>query len=126
MLFRSLALFGHAAPSHVRAALRLEQSSVVIGHAVCFEATVTNEGQASVTAAVDYAIRFANAAGALTRRKVFKLAERRLEPGAAASITKRHPMRPVSIRALFPGAHVLELQVNGVVLAEVPFTLAAP
>jgi hypothetical protein len=74
------------------------------------------EGPAA-TVEIDICVHYANAQGALSRRKVFKFAKRDLAAGEAVTITRRVAFTPVSIRAIYPGTHRLELQVNGRIAA---------
>ena len=55
--------------------------------------------------------------------KVFKWTKTRLPARGTTTLTKRHPMKVTTIRALYPGVHRVELQVNGVRVAEASFRL---
>jgi 3-methyladenine DNA glycosylase AlkC len=66
---------------------------------------------------VDLRVHYPDRTGALTRKATFKLARRSLAAGEEAAVTRRFAFRPVSIRAIHPGAHRLEIQVNGRILA---------
>jgi hypothetical protein len=45
--------------------------------------------------------------------KVFKLTRKELAPGETITITRQHSFEPVSTRRYYPGAHAVEIQVNG-------------
>lgn len=119
----ALALLGHGAPTGLVATLQLQEARVTIGSTLTFHATLSNPGAEPARAVLDYAVRYANAQGEQSRRKVFKWSERALAPGESLTLTRRQPMRPVSIRPLYPGEHTLELQVSGQVLARATFQL---
>ena len=72
--------------------------------------------------AVDYVVHYVRKNGK-TSEKVFKWTTTRLPAGGAASFEKRHPMRKTTVRVLYPGRHRVELQVNGVRVAEASFRL---
>jgi 3-methyladenine DNA glycosylase AlkC len=102
-----------------------------VGEAITIEFTLTAEGgrpldttpsagpsraPEGVPVMVDYAIHHA---GASSRRspKVFKLKKTTLEPGVATRFSREHRIREVSVRRIHPGPHLIEVQVNGKVLA---------
>ena len=66
---------------------------------------------------VDYAIHHAGATGRRSA-KVFKLKRTVLEPGIETAFRREHRIREVSVRRIHPGPHLMEIQVNGKVLAE--------
>ena len=65
---------------------------------------------------VDYRVHHA---GAVSTRspKVFKLKRTVLEPGVETGFRREHRIREVSVRRIHPGPHLIELQVNGKILA---------
>ena len=69
---------------------------------------------------VDYAVGLVGRKG--RRRKVFKWSTRQVRPGRVV-LERRHPMRPVSVRRLYPGEHTVELQINGRSFGTRPFQL---
>ncbi len=90
-------------------------AEIRIGEAVTIEFTLTAEAE-EVPVMVDYAIHHA---GVSARRspKVFKLKKTTLEPGVGARFIREHRIREVSVRRIHPGPHLIEVQVNGKVLA---------
>ncbi len=73
--------------------------------------------------AIDYAVHHVKAGGHTTP-KVFKGWVIDLAPGAQRQLVKRHAMRLVTTRRYHPGAHVVDVRINGQVLAEAGFVLA--
>jgi hypothetical protein len=100
------------------AAVRLDEFTVTprrvaIGGEVTIDLTLVADTATRVV--VDYVVHHAGAQRARAP-KVFKLTTRTVEPGAPQRIVKRHAFREVSVRRLYPGAHRVEVQVNGRVL----------
>jgi hypothetical protein len=55
--------------------------------------------------------------------KVFKWKSLKIPAKGSVSLEKRHSMKLTTIRALYPGEHRVEVQVNGVRLADARFVL---
>ena len=47
-----------------------------------------------------------------------------LPPRGTLTLHKRHPINPVTTRRYHPGAHAIDVQVNGAVVASAPFMLS--
>ena len=88
--------------------------SVRSGEEVLIEFDLTAAGRTPVM--VDYRIHHAGAAGRRSP-KVFKLKRAVLEPGVPVSFRREHAIREVSVRRIHPGPHLIEVQVNGRILA---------
>ena len=112
----ALALLGYdpAAPVSL-ADLTVTPGRVEVGGTVEIAFTLA-AADSPVPAMVDYRVHHAGARG--TRApKVFKLTTRTLQPGQPVRFTRRHAFREVSVRRIHPGPHLVEIQVNGRVLA---------
>jgi hypothetical protein len=73
---------------------------------------------------VDYVIHFRNKAGELKGEKVFKISQLKLAKGTPVRVVKRHPLRAkMTTRTLYPGRHLVEIQVNGRRLAKKAFRI---
>lgn len=97
---------------------------VAMGDALEFSFDLVAEEAAEVI--VDYVVTFQGKAGGLSGRKVFKLKSLSLHPGERVRVSKRHPMRAgMTTRQLHPGAHEVQLQINGADHGTWPFTLEA-
>lgn len=91
-----------------------------IGGALEFEVVIAGAGEAPVL--VDYIIHFQRPGGK-TSAKVHKL-KQALVKGGALTLRKRHRLKgDATTYRLVPGAHLLQVQVNGRVRAEVEFDL---
>lgn len=120
---RALAAFGVKADTRVlvkRFVVRTPQ--VVIGEALNFECELCAESDETVI--VDYVIYFQNKAGELKNKKVFKLKQTTLKANECVVLSKNHMFRAgMTTRALYPGLHAVEIQVNGAILARETFRL---
>lgn len=101
---------------------RLAASTVTLGGDLRFDATVVNHGRNPARVAIDYVLWFQKANGTLAP-KVFKLTIRTLAPDEKLDLTKRHSFRPITTRVHYPGAHAIELQINGTRFHRTPFTV---
>ena len=111
------------------AAITAEGLSVVpttarIGHSTTFDFVVRSRARAPVPIACGYVIEFARPNGRVSR-KLFTLGTISLAPEDPVAFRRRYLFRPLSTRAYHPGAHAVEVLVNGVVEARVEFTLEA-
>lgn len=79
----------------------------------------SDEAQALV---VDYVVHFVKANGR-TAPKVFKLRNINLPGRQVVHLRKQHALKPITTRRYYPGAHRVEIQVNGRVLADATFEL---
>lgn len=104
-------------------AFSADPAALPIGGSVSVTCTIVTPGPREARAEIDLRVHYANAAGALTRRATFRFARRALSPGTPETITRSIAFRPVSIRALHPGRHLLELQVNGSIVADLAIDL---
>lgn len=76
------------------------------------------EASSDVETIIDYVIHFQTKLGKCTSKKVFKLTKVRLKKNEPTRITKNHMLREkMTTRILYPGEHMLEIQVNGAVHA---------
>ena len=117
---RALALFGFETGHNDEVgvdAFHATPRRVPIGASATLGATFRHDGDESAKLRVDFAL-IAPGAKQGTTRKVFRWAERRLDPGETCSLTTTHAFVPRSIRPVRPGAHRFELLVNGVVRGE--------
>jgi 3-methyladenine DNA glycosylase AlkC len=74
---------------------------------------------------IDYAVHHRRHNGE-TSPKVFKGWTTTLPARGALSLTRRHSMKSVTTRRYYAGMHIIEIQVNGAVVATVPFLLTTP
>lgn len=118
----SLELLGHVAPAvHVRR-FTLLTPSVQLGSAVAFELELELQGDTDQDLVFDLVLHLRGARGQL-RPKVIKWTRRQVKAGATVKLSRRQPIRPVTVRSYYPGAHRIEVQINGAVVAGADFEL---
>lgn len=120
----SLAMLGYDPNAAVEAIVQPEETVVRIGGELRFHVELT--APVATPVLVDYVIWFNKAGGAQTA-KVFKLKQVVLRPNEPMFLRKAHKLKgDATTFRLHPGAHRLGVQVNGVVISEVPFSLLPP
>lgn len=100
----------------------LDAQTVEFGGAIGFTVTIRNAGADPARLAVDYVMHHQKANGSLTG-KTFKLSTVTLAPGETVQLARTHSFRAITTRRYHPGAHALEVQVNGVASGRAEFTL---
>ena len=85
---------------------------VSVGEALEFSFDVVSTSTKSQRILVDYHLYFNKASGAQSP-KTFKIAKSTIGSGQTLSFTKRQPLRPMTTRTLYPGTHLIEIQING-------------
>jgi hypothetical protein len=122
----ALALLGydHAAEVIVES-FTVSTPVVALGETLGFEVVLSHAGETPLPVVVDFAVHLVRADGARSP-KVFKLTTTTLAPHESRAITKRHPIKPVTVRRYYPGAHALDLLVNGRTMATASFELTLP
>lgn len=122
---KALANFGFAPLDDVTATLTLESQQIDFPGELEFEILLSNTGKDMRTVLVDYAIHHQKKDGSLSP-KVFKGKSLQLKPDESVTIAKCHAFRPITTRVYHPGAHRLEIMVNGTSAASADFDLAMP
>jgi len=100
----------------------LDTEAVAFGGTVGFTVDIRNAGDAPARLAVDYVMHHQKANGSLTG-KTFKLTTVTLAPGERVELSRTHSFRAITTRRYHPGAHALEVQVNGVASGRAEFLL---
>lgn len=118
----ALELLGFAPSPDVVADLVLDATTVRVGDTLGFTAELRNDGPAAARVIVDYVVHHRKANGSQTT-KVFKLTTADLAPGGSLRLARRHSFKIITTRRYHPGAHAIELQVNGVAAGRVDFDL---
>ena len=120
----TLAAFGFA-PVAVTAVLRLAPDPLTLGETLQIAVDLSSEADTEQRLLLDLAVKFRKANGTLSP-KVFKWTEATLPARGRATLAKALPLRPVTTRRHYPGAHAVTLLVNGVEAAEAAFDLRLP
>ncbi|MBN2305411.1 MAG: DNA alkylation repair protein [Anaerolineae bacterium] len=100
--------------------LAIDPDPVALENSVTISFEVESQGDTDQDLIIDYVMHFMKANGQLSP-KVFKLRKYTLAPGETVPMRKQHSFKTVSTRKHYPGAHAVEIQVNGMILARVEF-----
>ena len=117
----ALAVLGYAECDIVVASFSVSPTQAQTGDSVQLTAEFgSNADQALL---IDYRVHHQRANGS-TSAKVFKWTKRRCKQGEAVTLRKAHSLKVVTTRRYYAGAHVVELLVNGDVVAQTQFELS--
>jgi hypothetical protein len=105
-----------------QAVLSLSTDHAAVGEDIGLHLRLHSTAGQAQPLVVDYAVHHVRANGS-TRPKVFKGWTLTLGPGEERTLEKRHSLRPVTTRRLYPGPHRIELRVNGLTCASATFEL---
>lgn len=115
----ALSVVGYRPPKTLEATLRCIPKRVALGSSVTLEAELDTGHSRAQPMLVDYVVHYVRKKG--TSEKVFKWTTTELSARGSLSLTKKHAMKATTIRALYPGEHRVELQVNGARVAASKF-----
>ncbi len=118
----ALAIVGYGPPKKLKAQLSASPKSVKIGESVELQVDLISGHGRSQSLLVDYAVHYVRKNGS-ANAKVFKWKSIEILPDSSQTLKKKHSLKTTTIRALYPGEHVVELQVNGQRLASTKFKL---
>ena len=117
----ALSLLGYKAKAKISISkFKILTKTVSIGNALEFSFNITALEDENLM--IDYILYFQTKNGKLSA-KVFKIKKASLKKDAAQTITKKHPLKIMSTKKLYPGLHKVALQINGKIYAEGEFTL---
>ncbi len=118
----ALAMLGYVQNPPIKVKdVTLKNASVEVGEALEFEVEVL--ALDDVMLMVDYVVHFQTKAGKLNP-KVHKLKKLKLEKDEKIVLKKKHPFRAkMTTRTLYTGEHLLEVQINGGIVAKDRFNL---
>jgi hypothetical protein len=96
---------------------------LVLGDTLALSLELESAGARPQRLVIDFAVHHVKASGA-TSPKVFKGWAIELAGGERRRLTRRLPVRPVTTRRHHAGRHVVDVRINGRVVAEAAFELA--
>jgi 3-methyladenine DNA glycosylase AlkC len=102
----------------------LSSDKLSLGESLTFSFALQSTSQKPQSLALNYAIHFMKARGK-TKPKVFRLPNKRLEPGERLTIEKVHKFLNYKNQSFYSGEHYLELIINGVSYHKTAFGLRA-
>jgi len=120
----TLAAWGLGEPLQGQVSLVLDRAQASIGDTLALEVRLSSASTQPQTLVVDYAVHHVRAGGG-SSPKVFKGWTLTLAPRETRVLDKRHSLRPVTTRRLYPGTHRVELRINGQTVADAAFDLRA-
>ena len=120
----TLAAWGLASGLSGQASLTLSASHASVGDSLGLCVTLRSTARKPQPLEIDYAVHHVRANGS-TSPKVFKGWKLTLAAGEERVLEKRHSLKPVTTRTLYPGLHRIEVLINGKALAEATFDLLA-
>jgi 3-methyladenine DNA glycosylase AlkC len=118
----TLAAWGLGSGLQGEATLALTAKRAAVGGEIGLRVQLRSSARQPQSLVVDYAVHHVRANGSASP-KVFKGWKLTLAPGEERTLEKRHSLKPVTTRTLYPGTHLIDLRVNGVALAEAAFEL---
>ncbi len=118
----ALDLLGHGSTNISLTSFVIDTPKVKIGEALTFSCVLQSTDKVPQDFVVDYIIDFKKANGSHAQ-KVHKLKVVRLVPKGTVTLQKKHPLRVMTTRTLYPGEHKVTLQVNGKVFDTHSFLL---
>lgn len=102
--------------------IRLTNEQVKINTDLEFTTTITSQKKERLL--IDYVIYFQSKSGTLTNSKVFKLKQCEIEKDNCLVVTKKHKLRGnMTTRTIYPGKHLIEIQINGKKMQKKEFTV---
>ena len=119
-----LAAWGVGAAFCGRVALAVAPAALAMGDVLAITLDLQSTASTPQRLAIDYAVHHVKAGGHTTP-KVFKGWVIELAPGAHRQLVKRHAIKVITTRRYHPGAHAVDVRINGQVLAEAGFMLLA-
>ncbi len=120
---RALAVVGAGEPAQVKVtSFAVTPRLITLGEALTISSHFHSTGRAAQRLVVDYVIHYVKQSGAASE-KVFKWKELDLAPGEKVILAKRQSIRDFTTRKHHPGAHRVELMINGERFAESAFDL---
>lgn len=120
---RAMSLFGYGAPDNAQVSKLSVDDNVRVGERLSFSFTVKSKKGPLGRIRIEYAIHFLLKNGSSTR-KVFKVSEGDVTTNTK-QVEKSHSFKLISTRVYYPGAHKLEIIINGVGMKTAAFTVSA-
>ena len=114
---KALKLLGFKAVNVDVRNFKISPETLQLGEDVTLEFNIHNQEKEKANLHIDYIIYFKKANGSNTP-KVFKLTTIKLEPGQKETLSKAHEIYAITTRKYYPGKQIVEIQVNGKVMAK--------
>lgn len=118
----ALKLFGFGGKPMAAAAFTVSPSEIILGNTITLTLNLRSTSVKPQQLAIDYILHYARASDR-TSAKVFKWTELNLPARGDLTIQKRQTIRDFSTRKHHQGIHKVEVQINGIRMAESSFHL---
>ena len=118
----ALVLVGYTKPKIVVSRIKTTTKKVVIGDNFEFSFHITSTAKKPQDLLIDYIMYFQKKNGELGP-KTFKIKKITIDGGESILVNKKHGMKSMSTKTLYPGTHKAELQINGERFDSVSFEL---
>jgi len=120
-----LRVFGYTSAKIQRAVLEVKTPELIFGHVLEFTLSVASDCGHDQPLMIDYIIHHQKANGK-TLPKIFKWRTKTLEANKLLTVTKKHAIKKITTRKYYPGAHRLEVVINGTSVGIADFNLLMP
>jgi 3-methyladenine DNA glycosylase AlkC len=118
----TLTALGYAPTAKVKLArFSLSPSTLTFGNALTLKVEIKSTSRAPQKIVLDYVVHHRKKNG--SSAKVFKWKGFTIAPGESIRLEKKHAIRRITTRVYYPGAHKVDVMVNGNVLGVKRFTL---
>jgi len=118
----ALAVLGYGPPQVKLTDFSVSPDPLKLGDSLQLNFKLQSTAVTTQNLVIDFIIHFVKANGQASG-KVFKLKTAVLDPDQSLTITKSHPIRPITTRKYYPGSHRVEIQVNGQIVGARSFEL---
>lgn len=118
----ALALLGFPPPQVSVSNLEVIPQQITMGSVGKLSFTVESTADRPQALMIDYVLHLVRARGK-TGTKVFKLAQKTIQPGESLQLEKTVSFEPITTRRYYPGVHAIEPQINGQTFDKVTFQL---
>ena len=119
---RVLKAWGLAKPLRGDVTFSVSPKRAAPGGAVVFAVSLQSRAKSAQDLMIDYVVHHVKSGGA-TSKKTWKGWRMTLAAGEARELQKKHSLKVVTTRRDYPGRHVVDLMINGKVVASTAFEL---
>lgn len=118
----ALTLLGFtASPAIVVNQFSVNPTAIALSEKITFYCEIASTAPETQHLVIDYLIHFQKNKGVSPR--IIKGTKRSIQPNETVQLTKQHAVVPVTVRRYYSGEHRVELQINGMIMANTMFHL---
>lgn len=112
----ALKVLGFTKPSKLSCSIASDKPHLALGGAINLSATINSKAKRTQALIVDYVVHYVRKNGTASE-KVFKWKIINIPADGAVNLKKKQSFKQTSVRALYPGEHQIDLQINGECMA---------